>query len=603
MFIPFDYTLSEPPSFSKTKDMSDSAVAEKQKPYQVLARKYRPNNFDELIGQDALVRTLKNAIESDRIAHAYMLTGIRGTGKTTTARIIAKAINYTGPDGKAGPTTGPTDDCKICQAITEDRHPDVIEMNGADQRGIDDIRQLIDGVRYAPSEARYKIYIIDEVHMLTDQAFNALLKTLEEPPAHVKFIFATTEIRKVPVTILSRCQRFDLRRVTVDELAAHYKNICAQEGITADDEAISMIARAADGSVRDGLSILDQAISLSENVLTVETVKSMLGLNERMQTLELFKALMEGNTAGAFDLAAGFYERGQEPVALVKDMTEICHLLTKIKAVPKARRTVAPNMSDEELSAATELAQSLTVPVLGKAWQILLKGTGEIVSSPQPQAVLEMILIRLCYASDLPDPADLIKKLRGSSGGSSSGAGQPSGSGQSNGTAARSSSSAPASVSVTNGHGNNTRPGTATQSAPSAKSETMAVANGNLDKLEDIVALLESNGAMLLASQIDQFVQLISLKQGQIEFLPAEHSPSDLSSNLQKKLYELTGRRWAVTIGRENARPTLRKQREKREQEELDKIMAHPFVSEVITVFPGAEIIDIKEKTEEEETS
>ncbi|MAQ71540.1 MAG: DNA polymerase III subunit gamma/tau [Alphaproteobacteria bacterium] len=580
--------------------MSDSVVSEKQKPYQVLARKYRPTNFDELIGQDALVRTLKNAIESDRIAHAYMLTGIRGTGKTTTARIIAKAINYTGSDGKAGPTTGPTDNCKICQAITEDRHPDVIEMNGADQRGIDDIRQLIDGVRYAPSEARYKIYIIDEVHMLTDQAFNALLKTLEEPPAHVKFIFATTEIRKVPVTILSRCQRFDLRRVTVDELAAHYKNICAQEGITADDEAISMIARAADGSVRDGLSILDQAISLSENVLTTDTVKSMLGLNERMQTLELFKALMEGNTSEAFDLAAGFYERGQEPVALIKDMTEICHLLTKIKAVPKARRTVAPNMSDEELSAATKLAQSLSVPSLGKAWQILLKGTGEIVSSPQPQAVLEMILIRLCYASDLPDPADLIKKLHGSSGGSASAGGQTSGNGQGNGATAR-SSSATASVSVMNGHGNKTRPGTASQSAPSEKPETMAVANGNLDKLEDVVALLESNGAMLLASQIDQFVQLISLRQGKIEFLPAEHAPSDLSSNLQRKLLELTGRRWAVTIGRENAQPTLRKQREKREREELDKIMAHPFVSEVIKVFPGAEIIDIKEKTEEEE--
>ncbi|MCK5384606.1 MAG: DNA polymerase III subunit gamma/tau, partial [Alphaproteobacteria bacterium] len=288
-------------------------VTEKMKEYRVLARKYRPQNFDTLIGQDALVRTLKNAIKSGRIAHAFMLTGVRGVGKTTTARIIAKALNYKGPEGKGGPTSEDTSDCSLCQAISEDRHPDVIEMDAASRTGVDDIREILDGVRYAPTEARYKIYVIDEVHMLSKNAFNALLKTLEEPPEHVKFIFATTEIRKVPITVLSRCQRFDLRRIDTDLLARHFKSICDQEGYKIEDEALTMIARAADGSVRDGLSLLDQAMALSDKKMTAVLIQDMLGLTDRAQNLDLLEKVLEGNIADALDTMDSIYKNGGAP--------------------------------------------------------------------------------------------------------------------------------------------------------------------------------------------------------------------------------------------------------------------------------------------------
>lgn len=379
--------------------------------YRVLARKYRPRHFDELIGQDALVRTLRNAIETGRIAHAFMLTGVRGVGKTTTARIIAKALNYTGPDGTAGPTTGPTDDCEVCRAITEDRHPDVIEMDAASNRGIDDIRQILDGVRYAPVSARYKVYIIDEVHMLTKESFNALLKTLEEPPAHVKFIFATTEIRKVPVTILSRCQRFDLKRVDVGTLSAHYQKICGLENVQAEDDAIAMIARAADGSVRDGLSLLDQAIALSHEAISVGQVRDMLGLADRSRILDMLEHSLRGACAPALTIMDDLARAGADALVIVQDLLELTHLLTRYRAVPALRESdnaVSPDIKARLIP----LCMEFSMPTLGRAWTLLLKGVNEIQSAPQQRAALEMLLIRLAYTSDLPDPGDLLKKSK-----------------------------------------------------------------------------------------------------------------------------------------------------------------------------------------------
>lgn len=564
-------------------ETSDAPAAE----YRVLARKYRPSNFSELIGQDALVRTLSNAIESGRIAHAFMLTGIRGTGKTTTARIIAKAINYTGADGKAGPTTGPTDDCKLCQAITEDRHPDVIEMDAASRTGVNDIREIIEGVRYAPVEARYKVYIIDEVHMLSTSAFNALLKTLEEPPPHVKFIFATTEIRKVPITILSRCQRFDLRRVSVDELATHYTNIANLENAGSEPEAMQMIAQAADGSVRDGLSLLDQAIALGQGKVETEIVRSMLGLNEARRALDLLEHAMDGDVEATLKLASDLYDRGADPLTLLQDMSEAVHLLTKLKAAPQAKRTVAPNMAEDDLLKASALSSELNIPALGRAWQILLKGAGEAVSSSMPQAVLEMVLIRLCYASTLPDPADLVKKLTEEGGANTS---ARSG-GTSQGGGARSSGSAPASVSTSMSG----TPRTAVQTAPQADTTPVAqIANGNLDTLEEIVALLEENGSMVLASSIDQYVMPISIKKNAMTIALTDDAPREISGQLTSALNSITGKRWMVTIGkREDAtKPTLRTLREAEQRKAYEKLLNDPLIKSVMTVFPGTELLE-----------
>lgn len=577
--------------------------AEKQEVYKVLARKYRPKNFDELVGQDALVRTLKNAIDSKRVAHAFMLTGIRGTGKTTTARIIAKALNYTGPDGKQEATTGPTDDCPVCQAITEDRHPDVLEMDAASRTGVDDIREIIDGVRYAPSEARYKVYIIDEVHMLSKNAFNALLKTLEEPPEHVKFIFATTEIRKVPITILSRCQRFDLRRVSVEDLAQHYKNICDQENVEIENEALNMIGRAADGSVRDGLSLLDQAIALStidgKTSITAALVRTMLGLSDRTKLLDLFGASLKGDTELALDIAAHFYENGQDPTLLVQDLTDMCHILTKIKAVPKARRTTAPNMTDAEYKLATALAESLSIPALNKAWQLLLKGMSEVNMASNPQSAVEMLIIRMAYAANLPDPAKLIQQIeQGGTFIGNGGAGASGSNGGGHAGGANASAGASAGHQVTSAvSGVKSQ---AVQAQPATAQDTNTVANANLETLTDVVTLLEANGAMILAGQVGQFVQLIRMKVGHIEFVPVEGAPQDLSSLLGKKLTELTKKRWVVTVGRGEAQKTLKQVEKERQDAERAAIVAHSDVQNVIQIFPNAEITMAKSITDAE---
>ncbi|MBI1326348.1 MAG: DNA polymerase III subunit gamma/tau [Alphaproteobacteria bacterium] len=549
-------------------------MSDQQQEYRVLARKYRPRNFDELIGQDALVRTLTNAIESNRLHHAYMLTGVRGVGKTTTARIIAKAINYKGKDGKAGPTAGPTDDCTLCQAISESRHPDVLEMDAASRTGVGDIRELIEGVRYAPTEARYKVYIIDEVHMLSTSAFNALLKTLEEPPPHVKFIFATTEIREVPVTILSRCQRFDLRRVDEETLLKHYTNICGKETIKAEEEALRLISRAADGSVRDGLSLLDQAIALGQGNVATDAVKEMLGLADRGRVHKLFVSALSGDTATALTQTDEMHKMGIDPLVMMKDMLAICHQTIKTKVVKGDAADIA-RLLPEEREQLLDTAAKFSMPGLHKAWQILLKGIQEIQQSPQPAAAAEVIIVRLGYAALLPDPTQ--------AGGSGGGTGTTLAGGKAGAGNAGNSGAVRALVS-------NGSPVAAPVTTPAT--QPRIVANSNLDSLEAIVACLEENGAMALANYVRYHVGLIKLQPQRIEVALVGNHPKNLASDLAAKLTSLAGQRWVVSIGAGNAQPTLRQQEELAYQAKKNEIMQSPLVQELVKYFPGVELTD-----------
>jgi DNA polymerase-3 subunit gamma/tau len=547
-------------------------------PYRVLARKYRPRNFTELVGQDALVRTLTNAIESGRIAQAYMLTGVRGVGKTTTARIIARALNYTGPDGKAGPTTGPTDDCAVCQAIAEGRHPDVLEMDAASNNGVDSIRELTDGVRYAPTSARYKVYIIDEVHMLSNAAWNALLKTLEEPPAHVIFIFATTEIRKVPVTVLSRCQRFDLRRIDAPVLAAYYKSICEKEGVNAEDDALAMIARAADGSARDGLSLLDQAIARGNGAVTGEQVRDMIGLADRARVLDTLEHALKGECPEALAIVEDLCARGGEPLTIAQDLLEYAHVLTKLRAVPGNTDNL-PIGAPEMIARAVSLSSQLSMPTLGRAWQILLKGIAEVNGAPNPQAALEMLLIRLAYAADLPDPGELLKRLKDGEGSVSAGGG----------AAAKDSSRSPEPValravaggaSVAVAHG-------APQSAP------VSVPQGEplrtVASLQDVETILQQGGHYRLAGEVFNYVHLVSLKPGILQIRVAQEEFSGIVQDLIKALRDVTGESWLVTnVSGQAGSPTLAQQAEMAVQALKDEAAAHPVVAKVLEFFPGA---------------
>lgn len=558
-------------------------MSDNPKEYRVLARKYRPKNFDDLIGQDALVRTLKNAIESGRIAHAFMLTGIRGVGKTTTARIIAKALNYAGPDGKGTPTTGNTDDCEICKAITEDRHPDVFEMDAASRTGVDDIREILDGVRYAPTSARYKIYIIDEVHMLSKNAFNALLKTLEEPPPHVKFIFATTEIRKVPVTVLSRCQRFDLRRIDAATLADYYKQICQWEKVKCEDEALSLISRAADGSARDGLSMLDQAIALSQGNVTAQKVKEMLGLADRGLVLDLLEKAVKGECESALATMEDLYRKGADPSVIIGDMLDLSHLLTKLRAVPTLKDSLQV-MAKEEMERAADLASKLSMPALARVWQILLKGLNEVNFAPVPQKAAEMVVIRLAYSADLPDPAELIKKLKDgtpvSSGGPSI-APPPSGGG---------------SYQTVNVAANNSGGGTSTAAAVKVETAVAPAPITAIASLHDVQAILRQSGHMSLATQVYLNVHLVKLEEGRLEYRPAANALPNLAQELTIALKAATGKRWMVTVSDAPGQMTLSEGEKAAQQERFDKVLANNLVKQVFEMFPEAELKAIHNK-------
>jgi DNA polymerase III subunit gamma/tau len=546
--------------------------------YRVLARKYRPSRFDALIGQEAMVRTLTNAIATGRIAHAFILTGVRGVGKTTTARILARALNCVGPDGKGGPTIAPCGECEPCRAIAEDRHVDVLEMDAASRTGVDDIRELTEGVRYKPVSARYKIYIIDEVHMLSKNAFNALLKTLEEPPSDVIFIFATTEIHKVPITVLSRCQRFSLRRVPVELLAEHYAAIAAAEGVTAGPDAIALIARAADGSVRDGLSLLDQAIALGGPGIAEEAVRTMLGVADRGLVFDLLEAVLKGDAADALRRMGALYEGGSDPLMVLQDLLDLVHFLTRLKVTQSAGD--GDPAQEGERGRGLALVPKLGLPVLARAWQMLLKGITEAQTAPSPLQAAEMVLVRLTYVADLPAPGDLVKQL----------------SARADGPAAPPSAPAPprAPAAPRFGHSGDAGGSAAPRLMP-AEETVGAPAPPQPQSFNDVVEIFERQREGVLRAHLHAHVHLVHFEPGRIEFRPASGAPRDLANRLGKLLGDWTGTRWVVSISSEEGAPTLREQAEARAQSLRNEAAHDPLVLAVLEAFPGARIEAVRE--------
>jgi DNA polymerase-3 subunit gamma/tau len=563
---------------------------QKGEAYRVLARKYRPSDFTGLIGQEALVRTLSNAFATGRIAHAFMLTGVRGVGKTTTARIIARALNCIGPDGKrTEPTIHPCGVCEPCVAIAESRHVDVQEMDAASRTGIDDIREIIEGVRYAPASARYKVYIIDEVHMLSKQAFNGLLKTLEEPPPHVKFIFATTEIRKVPVTVLSRCQRFDLRRVETPELIANLKMICEKEKVSIEDGALALIARAAEGSVRDAQSLLDQAIAHGEGgTIDAVSMRAMLGLADRGRILDLFEKLMAGKIAEALTDLSQLYDVGADPLAVMQDLLETTHFLTRLRVAPGAEGFF--DGGSAEAKRAAEMAAKLSVPSLTRAWQMLLKGLFEVRDATRPMQAAEMALIRLAYAADLPPTDKLVRDLLDSNHPPLEGGSKNPKDFSGRGPAAQAHPTPKFASQISTlpqGEGGQT----ATQRAPQPTAE---IANAPvLRSLEDIVALTEPTSKLRV--DLRNSVHLISLEPGKIEFRPGSRAPSTLAADLSQFLKLKTGARWMVTVAREGGAPTLAESARAAQNAKLESVAQEPMVRAVLDRFPGAEIVAVRD--------
>lgn len=545
-------------------------------PYRVLARKYRPSNFAEMIGQDALVRTLTNAIATGRIAQAFILTGVRGVGKTTTARIIARALNCTGADGTGGPTISPCGVCDNCKAIAEDRHPDVFEMDAASRTGIGDIREIIEAVRYAPSMARYKIYIIDEVHMLSTAAFNGLLKTLEEPPPHVKFVFATTEIRKVPVTVLSRCQRFDLKRVEIAVLNAHFKRIAGVEDAQIDDDALTLISRAAEGSVRDGLSLLDQAIAHGAGSVNAELVRDMLGLADRGQVFALLDDLLHGRLPEALDNLQAQYRVGADPAVVLQDLLDLTHWLTRVKVIGGTPDDVT--LPEAQRTRGRDLAGKLGMPVLARSWQMLLKGLQEVRSAPVPLAAAEMVLVRFAYAADLPSPADLAKEWKDKGGPGVPAPGpRPTGGGG--------GASAGLAVSA--------QPRAMTAPAPQP-GETVALATMPVN-FSAVVALAKDMREGLLAGELVNDVHLVSFELGRIELRLNPGAPHDLPGRLTEKLKLWTGQRWVVSLSKLPGEPTLAEQEQAEDTARRAHAQAHPLVQAVLIAFPGAMLGEVRE--------
>jgi DNA polymerase-3 subunit gamma/tau len=544
--------------------MADSETAQ----YQVLARKYRPARLSDLVGQEALVRTLANAIDTGRIHHAFVLTGVRGVGKTTTARIVARALNCVGPDGKGGPTIDPCGVCEHCVAIAEDKHLDVIEIDAASNNSVQNIRELIEAVRYRPVSARYKVYIVDEVHMLSNSAWNALLKTLEEPPAHAKFVFATTEIRKVPVTVLSRCQRFDLRRFDQATLAMHLTGIAQKENRTIAQGAAALLARAADGSARDGLSLLDRALAAVEGEVGEEQVRALLGLADRAQGFDLFDDVMKGDTPAALARVGDLYARGAEPVVVVQDLLEIAHTLTRFK--------VAPDLADESGLPETErvrgvaMAKGLGVPALARAWQVLLKGLGEVQTAPQPFSALEMLIVRLCYAANLPSPADLVDRLTKAG---DAPAGRPNGGGGGGGARA-----ALATASVV---ASNPAPRAIASPEPGANPATFA----------ELVALFEEKREGRLYGVLYNSARAIAFEPGKLKLLANQSLPKNFATEIAARLQEWTGRLWLVSFeAAAQADPTLAEQALHAREAKKRAAGEDPFVAAVLAAFPGAAI-------------
>ena len=579
--------------------MTDSATS-----YRVLARKYRPQTFAEVIGQEAMVRTLSNAIATGRIAHAFILTGVRGVGKTTTARIIARALNCIGPDGSGGPTVTPCGECVHCRGIAEDRHVDVIEMDAASRTGVDDIRDLTEGVRYRPVSARYKIYIIDEVHMLSKNAFNALLKTLEEPPPDVIFIFATTEVHRVPVTVLSRCQRFSLRRVPIEQLVEHYRRLAEAEGISIAPEALGLIARAADGSVRDGLSLLDQAIALAgDEAIAEEAVRDMLGIADRALVFDLFETVLRGDAGGALDRMDRLYQGGADPLMVLQDLLELSHFVTRLKLAPAAG--TGDPLEEGERERARPLAAALSMPVLARAWQMLLKGLEEVQAAPSPAQAAQMVLVRLAYVADLPVPADLVRAL--TSGQQTATPSPPPGErvgvrGQST-EAVRSPSPSHAfgaGPSLSRSAGEGLAPVSSAAVAPAVAMPESAPPASALDPMPqsfaETVALFDKRREAVIAAHLKANVRLVSFEPGRIEIRPTEAAPGNLTNQLGQLLGEWTGTRWIVAISQAEGAPSLAEEEARRETALRHEVAAHPLVRAVLETFPGATIAAVRER-------
>jgi DNA polymerase-3 subunit gamma/tau len=577
---------------------ADGAAKASPAPYRVLARKYRPAGFEDLIGQEAMVRTLSNAFDLDRIHQAYILTGVRGVGKTTTARILARAFNYELPGrGGEAAVTRPTIHMPAlgvhCQAIIDSRHVDVIEMDAASHTGIDDVREIIEGSRYRPVMARTKVYIIDEVHMLSKQAFNGLLKTLEEPPDHVKFLFATTEIDKVPITVRSRCQRFDLRRIDAAVLIKYLAAICAKEAVAIEEDALALIARAAEGSARDALSLLDQAIAhgpaAGQPHISAENLRAMLGLADRGRIIDLFEALMQGQIASALDGLKDLYDGGADPAAVLVELAEFVHLITRLKLSPEAAEDAA--ITPYERSRGSGFAQTLSMAILTRAWQLLAKGLQEVKDSPRPLASADMVLVRLAYAADLPTPDEALRKIAASIDMSSP----------------RGDSSAPAKTAPSRALGAHNQSGrdfkshdissggrSAAASTALAPRPGAAEPTARLASFEDVVELARQHRDIQLKLALERDVRLVRFEDGAIEFSAAPSASAQLAQTLTRRLQEWTGRRWMVAISREIGAPSLKEAEEAKAHQSMMGVRADPLVRRVLDVFPGAEIVAVR---------
>jgi DNA polymerase-3 subunit gamma/tau len=579
--------MSDAPDAAPALDLGATS-AEPAPSYRVLARKYRPTTFDQLIGQEAMVRTLSNAFDSGRIPQAWILTGVRGVGKTTTARILARALNYELPNGSvSGPTIHMPALGVHCQAIIDSRHLDVIEMDAASHNSVDDVRQINDAIRYAPVSARTKVYILDEVHMLSGAAFNALLKTLEEPPAHAKFIFATTEIRKVPVTVLSRCQRFDLRRVEASVLMRHLEEIAAKEQVAVEAEALALIARAAEGSVRDALSLLDQAIAHAAGSVRAEDVRQMLGLADRTRVVDLFAALLRGDVAAALGELRDQYDAGADPATALTDLAEFTHFVTRVKVVPAVADDLS--LTEAERTRGREFAAKLSMRVLARTWQMLLKGIAEVKEAGRPLAAAEMVLVRIAHAADLPTPDDAIRALDS---GTQNEAAAPigndarplnSGAASTRYEAPRASSQGAAAPAMA-------------RSEPVARpaAPVDAVPVRSLDRFEDIVALAAEKRDLAVKAALERDVRLVRMEDGRLEIAVEAGASRAIVQELSRKLSEWTGKRWMVVVSAEAGAPTLKAQAEARQAELETGVRGDPLVQAVLARFPGAQIVGVR---------
>jgi DNA polymerase-3 subunit gamma/tau len=569
------------------------------KHYRVLARKYRPSSFEDLIGQDAVVRTVSNAFETGRIPQAWILTGVRGVGKTTTARILARALNYELPDGSVkGPTIHMPVPGVHCQAIMESRHMDVLEMDAASHTGVDDVRQINDSVRYAPASARYKVYIIDEVHMLSTAAFNAFLKTLEEPPEHAKFVFATTEIRKVPVTVLSRCQRFDLRRVDADVLMGHLANIAGKENVEVEPEALGIIARAAEGSVRDSLSLFDQAIAHAAGPVRADMVRQMLGLADRTRVIDLFDSLVRGDIASAFREFREQYDTGADPIVVLSDLAEFVNFVTRVKIVPATADNVA--FGETERLRARDFAAKLSMRVLSRMWQMLLKGITEAQAATRPAAAAEMVLVRIAYVADMPTPDEAIRMIE-QNGGASSAASSSAASARANSASSNSASSASAVSSMQTSTPRATSAARTGAEASARPQMTAPMPNPQpapaalkIATFPELVALAGEKRDLMTKAALEADVRLVRIEDGRLEVALERSAARTLINDLSRKLEQWTGRRWTVIVSNEAGQATLRSQNEVQKNQRERAAESDPRVQEVLARFPGAKVVEVR---------